>query len=194
MSEYDDEGGRASPHAQRERARRSRWADGGLASTVVGWDTGRQIATDEDPPTGPGRWTTFGIALGCAFALVLATAMVATVLGLTPEPESGSGDADVDAALEADAPELRLAIADGAPPSSEVLRTYTDALDGVEGHCEQPRDDLAEVVRSVSETADRFDADLTGLELLRQIPAEAAANPGSDCGDLAAAILEERFG
>jgi hypothetical protein len=195
----DEHGEHLRPHQLREQARRARWADGGLASTVVGWDSGRQVATDEVPRR-HGRWARVGTALGAVFALVLGAGMAGSALGVVGPSAGGAGGGTTSSpppsvtAVPADAPELRLVVADGVEPTDEARHTYTSALDAAESSCGQPRDDVAEVALSVADTARRFDAALSGLEVLEELPDASAGAPALDCSELAADILQERFG
>jgi hypothetical protein len=178
------------PHRPREIARAQRWADGGLASSVVGWDRERPVPTEDDRGPEHGRGTMFGVALGVLFVVVLAVAMVAASLGIgSPSPESSAIAADDGA--RPDGPELTLAVADGVELSAVQLEAYREALDVASDECGQSREDIAAIARNVSDSAQGYDAELSGLELLRALPEERAA--GQDCAETAADVLASQF-
>lgn len=181
-----------TPHAEREIARQQRWADGGLASSVVGWDRGRPLTTDDDADHGPSRWTIAGAVIGSGFTLVLVAAMIAAATGIASPPPASTPAADGVLDTETDSPELRLAIADGVVPSSAQLGVYRAALDEASESCHAPRGDIAEISRRVAETAARFDMELSNLELLEALPAASSRTPEQDCAETALDVLYSR--
>lgn len=185
-----DDGSVPDPHRGREIARAQRWADGGLASSVVGWDRGRPVPTEDDDATVRGRGTLFGVALGLVFVVVLAVAMVAASLGAGPRSGSPTVAAEDDG-TRPDGPELTLAVADGVELSAERLEAYREALDVASDECGQSRADIAAIARNVSDSAEGYDADLSSLELLRALPEERAT--GQDCAETAADVLASQF-
>lgn len=196
---YDDRRGAVEhndatrkPHAERDMARQQRWADGGLASSVVGWDRGRPLTIDDDPDRGTSRWTIAGAAIGSGFALVLSAAMIAAATGIASPPPASAPAANGVQDTDAESPELGLAIADGVVPSSAQLSVYRDALDEASESCHAPRGDIAEISRRVAETASRFDMELSSLELLEALPAASSQAPEQDCAETALDVLSSR--
>lgn len=182
-------------HTGREIARRQRWQDGGLASSIVGWDRGRPVATEDDAPEPSRGWLAWtGIGLAAAFALTLAVGMVASVLGVAGGDEPGTTVAtDDDTVRGADA-ELSLAVTDGEVPTAERIAEYRTALDDAADGCEESRGELAEIVRSLSESAVRFDTALSSLEILRALPARSDGSGSATCAETAFEVLTETVG